>query len=394
MTAFDHVGILGGGQLGRMLAIAARPLGVSCLVFDPQPDACAGQVTRQLVAGYGDSHALRLFARSVQVVTYEFESVPLACAQALEHAVPLRPSARSLELAGDRLWEKQLFGELGLPTAGWARVDALEDLFRAGAELGYPLVLKTRRSGYDGKGQAPVAGPWAVVGAWEMLGGVPCIAERSVVFDRELSLLAVRSADGELAFYPLVENRHEAGILRLTLAPAPDVALGQQQRAEEYALCLLRSLDYVGVLALEFFERQGELLVNELAPRVHNSGHWTCEGAATSQFENHLRAITGRPLGSTAVTGCCAMVNLIGSVPRDEAVRELPETFLHLYGKRAAPGRKLGHVTVKADDPSELATRLGGLAPHLPHAVVGRNPGLADLLAVGTSGPSPPETSR
>lgn len=358
MTGQKRVGILGGGQLGRMLALAGYQIGVNCLVLDPHGEACASQVTTHLVADYRDERAMRLFTKWSDVATYEFENVPVAAAESVAREVPLYPSVRCLQVTGDRLAERRLLAELGIPCSRWAPVTTPEELDRAGAVLGFPLLLKTCRLGYDGKGQTLVRTPKEAVIGWNSLRQVPCIAEQVVPFERELSLLAVRSTSGEVAFYPLVENVHKDGILRHTMAPAPDLTPELQALAEGHARQLLQTLDYVGVLAIEFFQCGAELLVNELAPRVHNSGHWSLEGAATSQFENHLRAITGMPLGSTAVVARSAMVNLIGRIPPIAAIEKIPGARLHCYGKLAAPGRKLGHITVTADSDSELAAGL------------------------------------
>lgn len=380
MSGYSRVGILGGGQLGRMLALAGTRLGIGCLVFDPHVDACAGQVTQHLLGDYGDAQALRLFAHSVRIATYEFESIPPGAVREIAGIVPVLPSGEALEVAGDRVREKELFSRLGIPTVRWRGVSSRDELLGAGHAVGYPQILKSRSCGYDGKGQASVNDAGAAELAWQSLGWGPCVAESRIRFDRELSLVAVRGLSGETAFYPLVENLHEAGVLRTTLAPAPAITAELQSRAEDYARRLLEALDYVGVLTLELFQQGEELLANELAPRVHNSGHWTIEGAVTSQFENHLRAITGRPLGSTKPLGCAAMVNLLGTVPPAEGVRSLPGAHLHHYGKLPAPGRKLGHVTVTAPDPKTLAVRLQRLRSHLSDLPV-PEPGLGGEAA-------------
>jgi 5-(carboxyamino)imidazole ribonucleotide synthase len=314
------VGVIGGGQLGRMLALAGIPLGLSFRFLDPSPDAPAREVGELLVGEYDDPELLDRLADGAAAVTYEFENVPVGAAV----RVGALPAAPALEASQDRLVEKQLFRRLGIPTP---RIDDEVETF--------PAILKTRRLGYDGKGQRLVSG--------RPTGTVPGhVLEERVSFDRELSLLAVRAADGETRFWPLVENEHEDGILRVSRAPAADAP---QAEAEEYGSRLLDEVGYVGVLALELFEVEGRLLANEFAPRVHNTGHWTIEGAATSQFENHLRAILGLPLGSTA-SRPSLMVNLIGSTPRNEDVLRVPGAHLHLYGKEPRPGRKLGHVTL------------------------------------------------
>ena len=325
------VGVIGGGQLGRMLALAGIPLGLSFRFLDPSPEAPAREVGELLVGEYDDPELLDRLAEGAAAVTYEFENVPVGAAV----RVGALPAAPALEASQDRLVEKQLFRRLGIPTP---RIDDEVESF--------PAILKTRRLGYDGKGQRLVeTRPGSDPGH---------VLEERVPFDRELSLLAVRGADGETRFWPLVENVHEEGILRVSRAPA---ANAPQAEAEEYGACLLDALGYVGVLALELFEVDGRLLANEFAPRVHNTGHWTIEGAVTSQFENHLRAILGLPLGSTA-SQASLMVNLIGSVPRTEDLLDVPGAHLHLYGKEPRPGRKLGHITlVEPTEEEEAAIR-------------------------------------
>jgi 5-(carboxyamino)imidazole ribonucleotide synthase len=313
------VGVIGGGQLGRMLALAGIPLGLSFRFLDPSADAPAGEVGELLVGAYDDPELLDRLADGAAAVTYEFENVPVEAAR----QVGAVPGAAALEAAQDRLVEKQLFRRLGIPTA------PIDDEVTE-----FPALLKTRRLGYDGKGQRlvetrPGAGPGHVL-------------EGLVPFERELSLLAVRGRDGETRFYPLIENVHANGILRTSRAPAVDAP---QAQAEEYATRLLDELGYVGVLALELFDTGGKLVANELAPRVHNTGHWTIEGAETSQFENHLRAVLGLPLGPTE-SRASWMVNLIGSVPPPEDVLRIPSAHLHLYGKAPRLGRKLGHITL------------------------------------------------
>lgn len=375
------IGILGAGQLGRMLALAGYPLGLRFRFFDPAPDSPAGQVGEHTVAEYDAWEALRRFAQGVDVVTYEFENVPVETARFLTQFAPVYPPPAALEAAQDRLSEKTLFRRLGIPTPPFVPVDTFADLRTAVERIGLPAVLKTRRFGYDGKGQHVLRTLADVDGAWQALGGAPLILEGFVPFEREVSLLAVRSRTGETAFYPLVENHHRDGILRLSLAPAagrPSTgaslhpAPAQDASAHsplstlqssastlhplacDYASRVLAALDYVGVLAIEFFQHDGRLLANEMAPRVHNSGHWTIEGAETSQFENHLRAVLGWPLGATAARGCAAMLNLIGALPDTQAVLAIPGAHLHLYGKAARPGRKLGHITLRAEDPESL----------------------------------------
>jgi 5-(carboxyamino)imidazole ribonucleotide synthase len=343
-----------------MLALAGIPLDVRFRFLDPVDGAPASAVGELVVGALGDEAALIEVARGATVVTYEWEGVPADAARFLAHEVPVRPGARSLEVAQDRLTEKDTFRLLGIGTPAFSAVDSRADLDTAvDAVGGLPAVLKTRRGGYDGKGQAVLLSPADLDAAWADLGeSAPLILESLVPFDRELSVLAVRGLDGTVACWPLVENRHEGGILRVSRAPAPRVDDALQARGEALATQLLEYLDHVGVLAVELFDVGGELLANEIAPRVHNSGHWTIEGALTSQFENHVRAVLGWPLGATAARGPSAMVNCIGVMPSRDAVLAISGAHLHDYGKAPRPGRKLGHITVIADDDAELAARL------------------------------------
>ncbi len=352
------VGVLGGGQLGRMLALAGVPLGLRFRFLEPYADAPAGQVGKLISAGYDDPDALQRFVHGLDVVTYEFESVSVAAARFLAQRVPVYPPPEALETAQDRLAEKTLFQKLGVPTPPFAAVQSKAELADAVARVGCPALLKTRRFGYDGKGQFLLRGPDDVERAWATLGGVPLILEGFVPFERELSALAVRGRRGQTAFYPLVENHHRQGTLRLSLAPAPGLTPELQAEAEGHSRRVLEELDYVGVLAVEYFLHEGRLVANEMAPRVHNSGHWTIEGAETSQFENHVRAVLGWPLGPTTAVGHSAMLNLIGHVPAPEHVLGMPRTYLHLYGKAPQPGRKLGHVTLNEPDAAALRARL------------------------------------
>jgi 5-(carboxyamino)imidazole ribonucleotide synthase len=355
------IGILGGGQLGYMLALAGYPLGLHFRFLDPSPEAPVGRIAQRVTADFDDLAALEKFAAGLELVTYEFENVPVDAAKFLAERVAVYPPPAALEAARDRLNEKQLFQKLGIATTGFISVPKPEELDAAVKKLGLPSVLKTCRLGYDGKGQWILRAPEDVAKAKPELPAVPLILEHFVPFTRELSVLAVRSTNGETAIYPLVENHHRGGILRLSLAPAPRIEPGIQRTAERAAQRVLESLKYAGVLAIEFFEHQGELLANEMAPRVHNSGHWTIEGAITSQFENHLRAVLGMPLGSTGPAGHCAMLNLIGELPDSSEVLAVPDAHLHLYGKSPRPGRKLGHVTLRAASPERLALRLSEL---------------------------------
>lgn len=355
------IGILGGGQLGYMLALAGYPLGMHFRFLDPSPQAPVGRVAPRVTAEYADREALERFANSLTLVTYEFENVPVDAARFLQRRVPVYPPPEALEVAQDRLNEKTLFQKLDIGTTEFAKVDSVADFEAAVRRIGLPAVLKTRRMGYDGKGQWVLRSPEDVAKVRSVFPQDALILERFIPFERELSILAVRGRDGETAFYPLVENYHRGGILRLSLAPAQKLLAPIQNTAEEAARRILDTLNYVGVLAIEFFEWAGKLLANEMAPRVHNSGHWTIEGAITSQFENHLRAVAGLPLGSTVPLGHSAMLNLIGEVPETPDVLRVTDTHLHLYGKAPRPGRKVGHVTVRGATPEQLAARLADL---------------------------------
>jgi 5-(carboxyamino)imidazole ribonucleotide synthase len=354
MTSWDWpgpvVGILGGGQLGRMMALAGIPMGLRFRFLEskrPCPADAVGTVVR---ANYDDEGALETFAEGLMLATYEFENVPVAAVDTLAGSVIVRPGSEALEMAQDRVREKEGFERLGIPVDEWRAVETREELEAALEELGLPAVVKTRRLGYDGKGQAVIRSTDDVDEAWEAVGGVPLLVEAFVEFDRELSLVAVRSRDGAFEAYPLVENVHEEGILVSTEAPASDVPKALQKKAETSMLRLMEDLQYVGVMAVEFFQVGDELLANEMAPRVHNSGHWTQDGAVTSQFENHLRAILGLPLGPTDARGVTVMINLLGGLPKIDVVAAEPRAHLHLYDKKPKPGRKIGHVNVVAHD--------------------------------------------
>ncbi|MGZ4801760.1 MAG: 5-(carboxyamino)imidazole ribonucleotide synthase [Acidimicrobiia bacterium] len=363
------VAVLGGGQLGRMLGLAGIPLGLGFRFLDPSAAAPAQSLGTLVVGALDDEMSLLKTVESSAIVTYEWEGVPAGAARMLEargHVV--HPSTSALEVSQDRLVEKSTFRELGIPVAEFAAVDDLDDLHQRAEEIGLPAVLKTRRGGYDGKGQVVVHEQSELDSGFAALRDAqPLILEAFVPFERELSVLAVRSGAGEVRCWPLVENRHEDGILRTSRAPAPLVDPALQQTAEESARALLEHFQYVGVLALELFQAGDALLANEMAPRVHNSGHWTIEGAVTSQFENHLRAILGWPLGSTEARGVSGMVNLIGELPDPAAVLTVEGAHLHRYAKAPRPGRKVGHITVTASDAAELDTRLTALTAALPH---------------------------
>ncbi len=370
MTARQQpvLGVLGGGQLARMLALAAAPLGVKTLAVDNAADACAGQVASLVVADWVDYAALEMFAAQTDVITFDFENVPAETAHWLAGRVAVYPAPQALAVAQDRLAEKTLFRECGLPTPDFMTVDTREQLDLALATVGTPAILKTRRLGYDGKGQFRLRGladadaAWAALGAQASKHGL--ILEAFVPFERELSVIAVRGRDGDFRTWPLTRNWHVDGVLSMSLAPAPDIEL-LQQRATELARTLAERLDYVGVFALELFVKDGELLGNEMAPRVHNSGHWTIEGAHTSQFENHVRAVLGLPLGDTGARGLSAMFNWIGDLPDASPVLQAIDAHWHDYGKQARPGRKVGHATVCAFGAVELAERLTAIAAAL-----------------------------
>jgi 5-(carboxyamino)imidazole ribonucleotide synthase len=354
------VGVIGGGQLGRMLGQAGGPLGISCTFLDPAPNPSAAAVGRTILGAYDDLHALEQLAAAVDVVTYEFENVPVRAVRALGAKVRPRPNA--LEVAQDRLFEKRFFRDQGVETAPFAEVSSPAELDAAIDTLGLPAILKTRRFGYDGKGQLYLADPEQAGAALHALGGVPCILEGVVPFDRELSVLAVRGQDGRIATWPIVENRHAGGILRWSIAPAPEgpgaTVAALQARADQIARRVSEGLDYVGVMAIELFQVGDRLLANEMACRVHNSGHWTIEGAFTSQFENHLRAILGLPLGRTDVPTPVGCVNLLGHLPPLPELLAIPGARVHIYGKEPRAGRKLGHVTVFGPTLDEVRARI------------------------------------
>jgi 5-(carboxyamino)imidazole ribonucleotide synthase len=372
------LGVLGGGQLARMLALAAAPLGVRTLVVDSSADACAGQIAPLVVADWTDYAALEAFAAQVDVVTFDFENVPAETAHWLAKRVAVFPSPQALAIAQDRLAEKTLFRECGLHTPEFMAVDTREDLDRALAAIGAPAILKTRRLGYDGKGQFRLKTMVEADAAWDALGAQASkhglILEAFVPFERELSVIAVRGRDGDFRTWPLTRNWHTEGVLSMSLAPAPDIEQ-LQQRATALARALAERLDYVGVFALELFVKDGELLGNEMAPRVHNSGHWTIEGARTSQFENHVRAVLGLPLGDTAARGVAAMFNWIGDLPDPAPVLRAVDAHWHDYGKCERAGRKVGHATLCAPDAEQLSGRLSVIAKAL-----GRGQQLAPVL--------------
>lgn len=344
------IGIIGAGQLGRMLALAGYPLGLRFVFLDQSPDAPGGQVGRIIPGAFDDAGSLAELANEVDVVTFDVENVPVAAVEPIAAKKPFLPPVKALGASQDRLHEKTLFRQLKIPTPPFAAVDSLEDLHAAVTKIGLPGVLKTRRLGYDGRGQFYLRKPADIETAWQTLGSVPLIYEGFIDFTREVSIIGVRSTRGETMFYPLSANTHAAGILRYSVAPYRNASL--QKQAETYMRRLMKHLDYAGVLTIEFFVRGGKLIANEMAPRVHNSGHWTIEGAQTSQFENHVRAILGLPLGSTRPNGHSAMMNFIGSIPQLGNILRVSGVHFHSYGKEPRPNRKLGHCTVNAPSPA------------------------------------------
>jgi len=338
------IGVVGAGQLGRMMALAGYPLGLEFLFLDRDARTPGGQVAPILVGELTDRKLLAELGQRCEVLTFDWENIPVEALESLPGKARIAPPLRALGCAQDRLSEKRTFELLGIATTRYAAVDSRAALEAAVRSIGLPGVLKTRRMGYDGKGQFVLRKPADLDAAWAALGSAPLLYENLVPFEREVSVIAVRGADGDVVFYPLNLNVHREGILRLTRAPYGDTALTRQ--AQRAARKLLEHFDYVGVLTVEFFVARGKLVANEMAPRVHNSGHWTIEGAETSQFENHVRAIAGLPLGSTRARGHSAMINLIGELPERAALLREPGLHWHDYGKSARPGRKVGHITI------------------------------------------------
>ncbi len=343
------IGILGGGQLGRMLALAAANMGYRCHIYAPEAELPAADVAARVTrAEYLDLAALETFAGQVDVVTFEFENVDTAAVRHLSQRVPVRPGAAALEVAQDRLTEKRFVEGFGGRPAAYAAVHSREELGAALAQLGVPAVLKTRRMGYDGKGQAMIRHLDDADTAFEVMRGQPAVLEAWLEYEHEFSVILARGIDGSVCHWPVAENRHVKGVLATSHVPAPAAVLAQVAAARELAERVAEALDYVGVLALEFFACADGPRFNEMAPRVHNSGHWTIEGARASQFENHIRAVCGLPLGSTELTASAIrMQNLLGDDVHDWAkLLADPAAHLHLYGKAAVqPGRKMGHVT-------------------------------------------------
>jgi len=362
-----RIGIIGAGQLGQMLGFAAREMGHSCCFLDPAenpPARTAGPVTR---ARFDDAAALRDLAAGSDVLSYEFENVPVAALAEVAACIAVYPPLAALEQAQDRLAEKRLFDRLGIPLPKYRQVDTLDDLGAAADEIGLPLVVKTRRLGYDGKGQYVVSSAADLARAIDGLGDRPLIAEEWVDFDYEVSAIGVRNVAGEVATYCLTRNEHAGGILRVSRAPVEDDEL--TRLGVGYVNRLLEHLEYVGVLALELFVTGDRLLANEFAPRVHNSGHWTIEGAETSQFANHIRAVLNESPGSTACLGHAGMINLIGKIP--DSLRRPSHGVLHDYGKTPREGRKLGHVSVVADTAGERDRLLELLGRNVTRSTTG-----------------------
>lgn len=351
-----HIGVLGGGQLGRMLAEAGHPLGLRFTFIDPKPDACAGERGRLVCGDWHDTVVVDALS-ACDAVTFDFENVPADLVENLSARVRVAPGPAALMTGQDRLNEKTLFRELGIPVPMFCAVETRADLAAAIEQTGMPAVLKTRRMGYDGKGQQVLRRVEDLEMAWQALGGRELVLEQWVAFDRECSITAVRDGSGNLVCYPLTHTVHSDGMLRVARAPyRPGESLAA--RAEEYVAALMEHFDYVGCLTLELFQRGDELLANEFAPRVHNSVHWTIEGAVTSQFENHLRAVCGWPLGATAARGESLMLNWIGEMPPVRDFLAVPGLAWHDYGKRARAGRKVGHATLTAPDAATLKRRL------------------------------------
>lgn len=357
MTA-PLLAILGGGQLGQMLAHAATDLGVRTRALDPSPGACARSATELIVGSFDDPPAIARLTDGASCVTFEFENVPPEALQAAgTTGVPMRPSPASLRIARDRLLEKQTFARAGLDVQAHRPVDSIEDLRRAIDEVRTPCVLKQRTGGYDGKGQAVIQDPSEAEAAWDAIAHAPAICESFVSFARELSLVGVRSIDGETRFFPLVENTHRNGILVRTIAPAPNVSPDLQASIESRVRTLMEQLDHVGVLALELFDAGEQLIANEMAPRVHNTGHWSMDGCSHSQFDLHVRACLGMELPSSLDVTPTIMLNMIGSAVEHDAPKSSPGLRAHVYGKSAKPGRKLGHINITGDDPRVLLER-------------------------------------
>lgn len=358
LAPVERVGIIGGGQLALMLAQSVQRLGVRCTVLDPNETCCASAVCEQIVGEYDDPDALKQLAECSEVVTYEFENVPAAAGEVIAPLKPIHPNPDALGYAQDRHVERTMFCDLDIAIPSYRAVDDVDSLHAALEELGTPAILKARTLGYDGKGQALINDASTAADAFESIGSVPAILDQFVEFERELSIVATRSLGGDIAYYPISANVHRGGILRVSKAPARDVSEHLIEQAQHAARQILNRFEYVGTIAVEFFQigtgADATLVANEIAPRVHNTGHWTIEGAQTSQFENHMRAVMGMGLGSSDPIGHSAMVNIIGDEPRKGALESMPEAHVHMYGKAPRPGRKIGHVTLNAPSEGEL----------------------------------------
>ena len=360
------IGVLGSGQLGRMLALSAYPLGHKmCFLASSAEDPSS--LLGNIFIKNGSQEIIEDFANNSDVVTYESENTAISIVKEISQKTTVFPSAKSLYTTQHRGREKSLFDKLNIPCAPYQMVNNLSELKIAVENIGLPAILKTATDGYDGKGQFLIQSDSQLDQAWKSMSGVESILEGFVSFKRELSLVAVRGVDNSHEYYPLVENSHHNGILRLTIAPAQNISLKLQQQAETYMRSLLDEMNHVGVLTIELFETDSNLVVNEMAPRVHNSGHWTIEGARTSQFENHIRAITETPLGDTSCTHkYSAMINIIGKQGPIDKVLTLNNAHLHLYNKTEREGRKLGHITITANTLDDLNTSLETLSDFMP----------------------------
>ena len=356
------LGVLGGGQLGRMLALAGAPLGISCRFLDPKESPCAAAWGEHVRADYDDEQAIERFCAGLDAATYEFENVPARAVEMIAERVPVRPGGRSLEMTQDRVIEKAFIRGTGTTTAPYAEVNDAGALNAALERIGRPAVLKTRRFGYDGKGQSLIREGDDLTEARALASDRSCVLEGFVRFTRELSVVTVRAPNGDTASLPVAENLHRGGILRATVAPAPESERIASE-AERIGREIARALGHIGALCIELFETPDGLIVNEIAPRVHNSGHWSIDGARTSQFENHLRAVAGWPLGSPEAIAPSVMLNLIGDLPSPADILAIDrEARVHLYGKRPRPGRKVGHVTLLDLDRDRLSRRIGAIA--------------------------------
>ncbi len=363
-----RIGILGGGQLGRMMALAGYPLDLAFSFYDSNPACPSAALGERFGDADNSTSSLDAFIDSADVFTYEFENIPAEWVERIAAKKQVFPGVKSLSVSQNRLNEKKLFADLKIPSARFADIRSESDLRNAVSTLGLPLVIKTVTMGYDGKGQFLLKTEEQIAQAWGELGAqAPLIAEEFVHFKRELSIIAVRGRDGKTVCYPLTENVHHRGILSHSIAPAPQVDSDTQLTAERYISAILHELDHVGAITLEMFDTRHGLFANETAPRVHNSGHWTIEGARCSQFENHVRAVAGLPLGATTCDRPTAMLNIIGQHPDANTILSIKDAHLHLYGKSERDGRKLGHITLTANGHHELAAGIAQIAEALPN---------------------------